>query len=140
MNRPIRFLYGALIVVALVLVAGARRADAQPPCNGGNLTVINTTPITVTIFLASTPGGPAITAGPFATVNTPVPNPINIFGIRNNIGGAWYPFAANPTAPPPYWVPSKGLIPSGNCFDIYYDPATCTITVKFASVPPCLNP
>jgi hypothetical protein len=141
MRVAVRFLCGAFIVLVLALFASAAtvKAQAPPPCNGGAITFNNPTAFPVNICLQTVPPMPCIFVPAGLAAIVPVPVPTNVVGILSTLG-INYPFARNPFPPPGFWVPSVSLPPTGNCFDVFYDPATCTVTVVFVGVPPCVNP
>jgi len=129
----------ALIAIALFLAIGTV-AKAQP-CTAGAVTVNNNSPFNITLCLFATPVMPCISVPPGLGVAVPIPNPTKISGVTS-AAGITYGWAANPTPPPPLILRSVALLPTGFCFDVTYDPATCVINVTLSGTgaPPCINP
>ena len=129
----------SIAVIAIMAFVPSFRAEAQI-CNGTSLAIHNYTNCTVTICIPALPPPDRCSTIPPGIVlfKTIAPN-TNITGVVS-AAPIFYPWAANPAAPPP-WVVSRITVgPSGCCVDVYYDPATCTIVITSAPVPPACNP
>lgn len=129
----------ALIAIALFLAIGTV-AKAQP-CTTGALIVNNTSPFNITLCLVSVPVIPCVNVPPGLSAVVPIPNPTRITGVTS-AGGFNYGWGPNPAPPPALALTSVALPPTGLCYDVTYDPATCTINVTLSGtgIPPCVNP
>jgi len=129
------------LVAAIVLIAAVTCTQAQPaPCPWpGPIAIVNNSTLNVTIDVRTTPqilSPIAVNSG--ATVNVPITVNTTVDGIVGK-SGTFYPWIAPP--PPPWRLSSVDLDGSGSCYDVTYNPATCTITITMSTVgPPCTNP
>ncbi|MDB5035158.1 MAG: hypothetical protein JWQ98_2399 [Chlorobi bacterium] len=139
MTMRLRILVAALAVALFALFTGGATAHAQ---GCGTITYVNTTPFQVTLCLFPSPPVPCVTVPPGATIVVPLIAPVVTSGVTS-AGGINYTWQPNPFPPPPLWIPSVQLttIPGPNlCYNVLWDPLTCTVTIQLAGPPPCLNP
>ena len=143
MNTYINPVHGRLLaaVVAIIILLGTARGHAQvvwtPPC--GVINVVNTTGCPAQLRLITAPGFlPIINLPAFGAAAFPVPFAnMTINGVVSAAGN-FYP--AQPPPPPGACACLAGefhtccvlLNAGGCCFDVCYNQATCTVTLRAA--------
>lgn len=135
MKPSARFLAAAIIVAAWLVFGMDMKAQL---CNAGFVNINNPSPVTVTVCLI---GVGCRTIPPGLSVGFAVPVGTNVPGVVG-ASGTPYGWAFNPAPPPPFIITSIALPPTNQCFDVTYDPLTCTATVTLSGTgaPPCVNP
>jgi hypothetical protein len=135
MNVSARFL---AVIAGLVVAFTVAPFEAKAqPCNAGFITIINQTFLPVDLCIKQQPNCINVPAN--STIFVPVPIGTQIPGCYG-VANVTYPWSANPFPPPALWIQSLRTNPSGRCFDILFDQPTCTITIRQAPGPPCINP
>jgi hypothetical protein len=151
MSTAARSFRAAIVAAALALCLGISPANAQPPaCGGNNITVKSNITSTVYFCLITSAGKKCtgtVTAG--GTVNIPVPAGTVVGGIESYANA---PASYGWGGAPAWWLhdiqcdagPGTG---SPACFDITFNPATCTVTITAvggavmgSTGPPCSLP
>ncbi|MDB5033475.1 MAG: hypothetical protein JWQ98_716 [Chlorobi bacterium] len=130
----------AAVVVALFAMLGNPASTTAQPC--GTITYVNTTGFNVTIGLWTAPAILPVGVPPGGRIIQPLPGPVNVMGVFGASGAA-YPWAPNPFPPPPFWLSSVQLAtapPPNMCYNVFWDPATCTVTIVAFGPAPCVNP
>ena len=135
MKTILRLTIAVMVTAAIMSLIPISSAEAQI-CADTIIAIYNNTNCTVNLCLV--PVG-CTTIPPGIVLFKRVPANTNFTGVVS-AGGINYPWVANPAAPPPLWVPRITVGPSGCCVNVYYDPATCTIGITTAPVPPACNP
>lgn len=128
----------AAMIVALLFIVIGIAANAQP-CTTGTLVINNNSPLNINICVVAAPPIRCVFIPAGLAVAMPIANPTAVTGVTSS-AGINYPWAPNPTPPPALAITSISLPPTGFCFDVTYDPGTCTINVALAGPPPCVNP
>jgi len=135
MNVSTRFLCMAFAVLALFATTTGARAQGFPVCNAGGITIQNTSPLPITLCIKGVAcfDVPANTVQFFPLpVGTQIPG---IYGVAN-VSYQWQPTGGTPAL----WLPGLAMLPTGRCFDVYFDEPSCSIRVVFVGIPPCLHP
>ncbi|HVZ41105.1 MAG TPA: hypothetical protein VHI13_17635 [Candidatus Kapabacteria bacterium] len=139
---------GLLMVSMLVLalIAGTRTLSAQVAWPCATITVTNNHAVAqiVVQFVTTPPGSiPPIGVAPGGSVISGVPPGTTINGIIS-AGGFFYPVTPPPSGAP--CGPTSGMVshvtmpPNNACFDLCFDPSTCTLTCWPSKTPPACNP
>jgi hypothetical protein len=129
--------------IAVLVFLAVAVCKAQP-CNSGAINVSNASPLTVSVCLLPAPPPPGVppcftNIPPGLSVGFPVPFGTPYTGIISATGANYFWRIA---PPPPFVLTSVALPPTNQCFDVAYDPVTCTVTITLSGtgVPPCVNP
>lgn len=147
----------AIMAVAVLGTVLAPSGAAAQPC--ANITVCNYAPCPINLCLRDGAGvvwcfpvvanpGPIPPRPPFPPFPPPPPAGCPVFATPPGVimtgvvsmGGFFYPFIANPLAPPPVWVPNVTVGPAGCCVDVYFNQATCQVWVYPSGGPPPCRP
>jgi hypothetical protein len=137
MKVSVRLLAMTVAAMTIAFAISTTTAHAQfPVCTSGDLTIKNYSGDKVTLCLKY---ADCYDVGPndgISVTLTPGQELPGVYGPAN----VTHEWTSPSPMPPMLWIESQATDPSGNCFDIYFDEATCTILIYPSATSPCLNP